>query len=156
MKRLFTLLMLVLAIAAGASAQQSKIYEKCRNEKNVTVVSISKTMLQMAGNLGSMGDNNLALIKDKLDNVLIVTSDNSKGRNFISKFRDEFTEKKGFESLMTVNNDGDNVMIFSKKLSEGKNEFVLSILESDGATMIVLDGSLTIDDIAKMTGQNVK
>lgn len=83
MKRLLTLLLLVVAIATGANAQLNKIYEKCQKEGNLTTVFVSKAMLQMAGNMGPMDAGNLAQLKDKIDNVLIVTADNSKGINFL-------------------------------------------------------------------------
>ncbi|WP_300507432.1 DUF4252 domain-containing protein [uncultured Duncaniella sp.] len=156
MKRLLTLLLLVVAIATGANAQLNKIYEKCQKEGNLTTVFVSKAMLQMAGNMGPMDAGNLAQMKDKIDNVLIVTADNSKGINFLTKLRKEFTQKTGYSSLMEINDDKSNVVIFQKKLPDNKNEFVLSIIQKSRPTMIVIDGDITLEDVAKMAGQNGK
>ncbi len=156
MKRLFTLLLLIATIVAGASAQLNKIYEKCQKEGNVTTVFVSKAMLQMAGSMGPMDSNSLSLLKDKLDNVLIVSSDNQKGVNFITKFRKELSPKAGYSSLMEINDDDSNVVIYQKKLSDNKNEFILSVIQKDSSTMIVMDGSITLDDVTKMTGNNGK
>ena len=57
---------------------------------------------------------------------------------------------------MEINDDKSNVVIFQKKLPDNKNEFVLSIIQKSRPTMIVIDGDITLEDVAKMAGQNGK
>lgn len=152
MKRILILLMLTVVVTAAARADISSIYEKCNDTKGVTTVYVTKPMLDMAANTGSMDAGVMELLKNKLDNVLIATSETGKGKDVMAKISKDFTTKNGYKPLVEINDDKENVVIFLKKLSDGKNQYIVSVRGEKESTMIVMEGSMTLEDVSRMTG----
>lgn len=152
MKRLLTLLFLTLILCVTVSAQND-IYKKCEKEKSVTTVYISKTMLQMIGDgkAGNVDSGAMALLKDKIDNVVIVNTDNAKGVKFLRDLRKNYMDNKNHEILMQINDPNSDMVMFRIPLNGSKNEYAISVLGKDNAHMIVIEGNLTIEDIARVT-----
>lgn len=151
MKRLIAIAMLVVALVTGAAAE-SPLYKKCENVKGLTTVYITKQMLQMAATMNPAADQGaMTLLKDKLDNVMIVTSQNSKGVDYMNQLRNEISAKKGYEQLMRINDDNENVIIVQKPVTADKKEYVISVIGKGYATMIVLEGKLTLEDLSRLS-----
>lgn len=152
MKRFLTLLTLILTLAATVSAKDD-LYQKCEKEKSVNTVYISKAMLRMVveGNLEAVDAGAIALLKDRIDNMLIIHTDNAKGVKFLRELRNDFMTKKNREILMQINDANSDMVMFSVPLSEQKNQYAISVLGKNNATMIVIDGILTLEDIARVT-----
>ena len=113
MKRILTLLMLALTLCTSASAQND-LYKKCEKEKSVTTVYMSKAMLQMVGKeMGSVDDGAIALLKNRIDNMLIINTDNAKGVKFISELRNDFMDTKNREILMQIKDANSDMVMFS-------------------------------------------
>ena len=151
MKRILTLLMLALTLCTSASAQND-LYNKCEKEKSVTTVYMSKAMLQMVGKeMGSVDDGAIALLKNRIDNMLIINTDNAKGVKFISGLRNDFMDTKNREILMQIKDANSDMVMFSVPLNDQKNRYAISVLGKNNATMIVIDGILTLEDIGRVT-----
>lgn len=150
MKRLFTLLLLVVAITMSALAQNA-ILTKCEKIKELTTVYISKAMLEMAANAGVANAGAFDMLTNKLDEVIIVNSENAKGISILTKMRSDFTPQNGYEVLMQINDGKDNVVIYRSKKTATKNEYIVSVLEEKEAVLIVVIGNLTIEDLTKIS-----
>lgn len=152
MKRFLSLLLLLLAFHATVFAQ-SDLYKKCEKEKSITSVYISKAMLQMVGDgeMGNIDNGAMVLLKDKIDNVLILNTDNAAGVRFLSGLRTEFMNNKNREILMKINDPASDVVMFRLPLGKDKNQYAISVLGKGYATMIVIEGILTLEDIARVT-----
>ena len=150
MKRLIAIAMLVAALVTGAAAE-SPLYKKCENVKGITTVYITRQMLQMAATMAPKDESAMSLLKDKLDNVMIVTSQNTKGADYMNKLRSEISSQKGYEQLMRINDDNENVVIVQRPVTDDKKEYVISVIGKDHATMIVLEGRLTLEDLSRLS-----
>lgn len=138
---LFTLCMVACAVAANA---QSAFFQKCENEAGMSTVYITKAMLRMVGSMKIDGASELTAIADKLDVVEIVSADKESSKPKLMKAAGELVSAKGYELLMKVKDDGDNVSIYQAKLKNGHNRFVLV---ADDA-VILFEGTLTLDDVS--------
>ncbi len=152
MRRFISLLLLLIAFHSTAFAQ-TDLYKKCEKEKSITSVYISKAMLQLVGDaeMGNIDNGAMLLLKDRVDNVLILNSDNATGVKFLSGLRTEFMNNKNREILMQINDPASDVVMFRLPLSKEKNQYAISVLGKGYATMIVIEGILTLEDIARVT-----
>lgn len=154
MKRLFIIIMLALAVAVNADAGTTlnELHEKCEKVKSLTTVYVTRAMLDMVVNSQPLDEQTRALLSDNLQNVLVVTSEVDKGIQFLAKLSNDFTSKNGYEILMQVNDQKENVNIYQKKLSSGLNQYVVSVRGGKESVMIVMEGLLKLEDIIRMTG----
>ncbi len=152
MKRLRMLFFFILIVNAVAFAQNN-LYNRCEKEKSITSVYISKAMLQMMvnENLDNIDKSALAMLKDKTDNVLILNTNNPTGVKFLSGLRREFMSNKKRETLMRINDPNSDVVIFRLPIGEERSQFAISVLGKDYATTVVIEGILTLEDIARIS-----
>ena len=152
MKRIITCLILALSLCASA-ASQSDIYKKCEKEKSLTTVYITRAMLQMlpSSNMGKMDSVTISLLRDKIDNVLIVNADKPKGIEFLKNLRKDFSNDKNSEVLMQINEENSEMRLYCTSLGNGKSQYLLSVFGGSHATAIIIEGSLTLDEIMRMT-----
>lgn len=152
MKRFITFLLLIFVLDAPAFAQ-SDLYKICEKEKSITSVYISKAMLQLVGEgeMGSIDNGAMVLMKEKIDNVLILNADNPAGVKFLRGLRAEFMSNKDRAILMQINEPISDVVMFRLPMGEKKNQYAISVLGKNYATMIVVEGILTLDDFARAT-----
>lgn len=148
MKRLIAIALLVVTLVATAAAE-SGLYKKCENVKGLTTVYITKQMLKMASSMGPVDEDARAIFK-KLDNVMIVTSQNQKGVDHLNKLRNDLSPQKGYEELMRINDDNENVIIVQKPVAGDKKEYAISVIGKGNATMIVVEGTLTLEDLSRL------
>lgn len=152
MKRFLTSLLLIFALNAVAFAQ-TDLYKLCEKEKSITSVYITKAMLQLVGEgeMGNIDNGAMVLLKERIDNVLILNADNAAGVKFLRGLRTRFMDNKEREILMQINDPNSDVVMFRLPLNEKKNQYAISVLGNGFATMIVIEGLLTLEDIARVT-----
>ena len=152
-KRIIPLL-LAFMVAMGAWAQ-CPFFSECENNKNVTTVFITKAMLQMASELPGVNGDQMTLLRDKIDNVQIVTSENSSGRKFMEKRIGQFSPANGYELLMQVKEDGENVKISRLSLSNGKYRYLIVVNETKELAVVIAEGRLSLSDMKNFKGGEV-
>lgn len=155
MKRIYIFSLLLTLGALFCQAQQS-IFDKYAEMDGVTSVYITKSMLKMfpsmSGTINGVDVGNLA---SKLENIQILSADDS---NIIEQLRKEtkyINTKNGYEELMRVRDDGDKTTIYFKERKKN-SEFILMTDESDEFTIISIIGDLTLKDIQEMTNKTVE
>lgn len=141
----------ILAIICTIASHAQTIFDRYADTEGVTTVYISKTMLSMMPNMKTNGVN-IGPIASKLDNIRILTCEDDK---LLPKLRKETQSLgNGYEQLMKVTDDGDNVDIFMKSLAGGKTEYVVRVSEKSGLTVILISGAITPTDIQSMVMNN--
>ena len=150
MKRIYILALLTTVFSLFAQAQQS-FFDKYAEMEGVTSVYISKSMLSLLPDVDStINGIHLGNIASRLDNIQILSSDESA---IISKLRKETTDintKNGYEELMRVQEDGEKTTIYFKAKKGKKKEFILLVDEKDEFTIISIVGDLTLKEIQGM------
>lgn len=142
MKRLLLIAIITLsAIAAKAET----FLESCEDVKGITTVYVSKAMIAMAGNLNS-GDMDLNSLAGKLNSIQIA---NAEGKNVAAlRARTKvFSTSQGYEELVRVREDNENVKILMRKLKPSLYEYVILAEEANELSVIILTGSMTMEDV---------
>ena len=150
MKRINILVILATVFSLFAQAQQS-FFDKYAEMEGVTSVYISKNMLSLLPNVNStINGIHIGNIASRLDNIHILSSDESA---IISKLRKETADintQNGYEELMRVRENGEKTTIYLKDKKGKKKEFVLLVDEKDELTIISIVGDLTLQEIQGM------
>lgn len=147
MKKLSVLLLICLtAIVAKAES----FFEECENIPGITTVYVSKAMISLAGDLNIESDNmDFNSIASKIDGLWVITADDDKAK--ILKSKAKVFSSKEYEKLVSVREDDETVDILMRSLGNDKNECVIKAFESDEATVVIIKGSFTLQDIAAAT-----
>lgn len=150
MKRINILAILATVFSLFAQAQQS-FFDKYAEMEGVTSVYISKSMLSLLPNVNSTVNGiHIGNIASRLDNIQILSSDESA---IISKLRKEtavINTQNGYEELMSVRENGEKTTIYFKDKKGKKKEFVLLVDEKNELTIISIVGDLTLQEIQGM------
>ena len=146
MKRQIIFMLLTVFCAMGTFAQ-SKFFEKCEKIKGVTTVYVSKAMLQMAGDANVTDDMNLSAVIKKLNSLEVINAESSASVVELNKLN--LNGKNGYEIMMSVNDDEQNVKIYMKKMANNTNEYVILVEESDEVLIVLMNGTLTLDEATK-------
>ena len=143
------IIQLLLCLCLSVSAQNA-LFNKYRDAKVVTSVYISKTMLSLAGNFKA-GKSDISKIASRLDHLQILTFERPSMIRTVRKEAVEAFRKEGFEQIMQVKDDGDNVTIYLKTHKNKKNEFVLFNVGEDELEIINVLGNVTLKEIKGLT-----
>lgn len=148
-KRTILALCIFLVGVMGINAQES-LTDRFANNKEITTVYLSKALLSMAGNIGG-GKMEIASLAGKLESLEIYTSEKKSGVRQMKKEIEKLKSDKGYELLMKINDDGDDVVFYAKR---GKNnlfkEVLMCVQESDESTIIRMMGQFSLEDIQKI------
>ena len=148
MKRL--ILILTIALSALCSHAET-LLESCENIPGITSVYISKTMLSLASGLDMHANGiDLGMLISKLDNLVILNADGKKAKMLRDKATKSF-KNQSYEKLMTVRNDGQTVDALVRELGKSRYEYVLYVCEDESASVIILNGTFTLDEIIAAT-----
>lgn len=150
MKRIYILALLTTVFSLFAQAQQS-FFDKYAEMEGVTSVYISKSMLSLLPDVDStINGIHLGNIASRLDNIQILSSDESAIINKLRKETTDINTKNGYEELMRVREDGEKTTFYFKDKKGKKKEFILLVDEKDEFTIISIVGDLTLKEIQGM------
>ena len=123
--------------------------EKYADMDGVKSVYISKAMLSLMPSVDLEGVN-IGKTAAKLDNIQILSTEKQDIRKKMTNEIKSLVSKGKVEELMRVKEEDENVNIFMKDLGNSKSEFILFNDEKDELTIIIITGSLTLNDIQKI------
>lgn len=154
MKRLiYTLLCATIGLLP---AHANIIFEKFANEKNVTYINVSKSLLSMMDGQLELDALDLESVIDELDRIQILTCEDDV--KLIERIRQEAVavfQKSPYEELMRVKDNDETVIFYSLPQSEGKiKELILMVDENDGEFVLIqLSGNISISKLKNLTAQ---
>ncbi len=128
---------------------QNRLFEKFAELDDVTSVVISKKMFEMMPNVET-GHLNLKSIKNKIHELVILTTENSSEKERMKK---ELNQLMGttYEKLMLIKEQGSHVSFYVLEKREWIHELIMLV---DGETEFVaiqLKGQFTLKDIQQIT-----
>jgi hypothetical protein len=142
---------LALCSLASAYAQSMEdFFTRYSDQDGVSSIYISKAMLGLMPNMKSQGVD-IGGAAAKLDHIRILNCDR---KALIPRMRKDLADigpKNGYEELMRTKEDGEVTAMYLKELKNGKKEFVLINIKSDEVSVITITGSLTMEEIQKIT-----
>ena len=132
---------------------QEKLFDKYEDTKGVTTIFISKKMLGMIPNVQA-GKREIGQIASKLDYLRVLACEKESLISTLLNDAKKAYRSGGYEAIMTMNNDGEKVIIYQRTLKDGKNEFSLLTNEKNEITIINVMGTVTLKDIKDIAGQH--
>ncbi|MDR1652845.1 MAG: DUF4252 domain-containing protein [Prevotellaceae bacterium] len=156
MNKLIVTLMLALAGFAGVQAQ-SDMFQKLGDNKDITVVYISKALLGLAGNM-DVGNSDVKNLAGKLTMLEIYSADKPEAVKMMKKEAEKLLAGgSGMETLMKVKEGNNNVSFVARRGADNRiKELLMVSLEPDECSIMRFLGDFTMDDIEKITKSDSK
>jgi hypothetical protein len=136
----------------NAQAQNSDMFEKLSNHKDVTSVYISKTLLGMVSNFNT-GGADIRSLAGKLEQIEIYNSNGNREANrIINEGVEELIKAKTYEVLMRVRDGGSStdIVFYAQKERNHFRDLIMHITQANSATIIRIMGVFTAEDIQKV------
>ena len=150
MKKLTILFLLSVFTALAAFAQSEGFYDACRADSNIETIYIGSPMLRMVKTPGIKINNvDFNKIVNIIDNIRIATAENKKGIKKLTELAAVFNTTYGYEIMLENTDQGEKVVIYTKKLKNKLNEYVIITSEPNEMDVIIITGALTPDDLAR-------
>lgn len=144
MKKL--LIILLLTAICAVSHAQNDLFRKYEETKDVTIVYISKTMMNMFPSI-SVGNNKIEKISRKLDMLRILSCNRPSLIPSIRNFAVAIYKNNHYQLLMQKDENGEKSSIYKRGLGKNKNEFVLLSVERNELSIINVIGNVSLNDI---------
>lgn len=155
MKKLRIILLMILCVGGSLAAmsQNSVVYEKYNDMKNVSSVYISKTMLAMDPNLYT-NDLYIGKVAGQLDAVYILSTMSGDIRKNMKKDIDDYIKKGKYELLMKQQGIVAGSSFYMKKKGDKVRELIMVTDGSAKLSFVHLVGNMTLEDIQQITRQS--
>lgn len=150
----------VFALMPSLFFAQQSVFDKFDGPDDITVVTVTKKMFQMMGNVKMDSKDKeaqqfLSLTK-KLNNLKVFTTSNSKYAADMKSTAEKYLKTAGLEELMRVKDGGQNIRILIK--TGGKETQVkelLMFIEGSGkeneTVLMSLTGDFDLNDLSVLT-----
>lgn len=155
MKKLFVTLVVALMPALFFG---QKAFDKFDGPEEITTVIVNKKMFSMMGKVDAKDPDAKTFLKlvDKLDNLRVFTTANSKYAAEMKATADQYIKSSGLEELMRVNDKGQNVRIMVKSgNTETAVRELLMFIQGTGkgneTVLMSLTGNFDLNDLSALT-----
>ena len=149
MKRM--ILALALLVSTATTFAQKEFIDHFGNVDGITSIYVSKTMIRLLPKLDA-GNMDLKKLSQKLESVQILTSENTKASARLRKGCQDIFKRDNYEALMEVKESGkDSATIYLRELSKGRNSFVVFAGDESDLSVIVITGTISVEDIQSIT-----
>jgi hypothetical protein len=134
---------------------QNDLFDKFSDHKNITQVTITKALLNMAPGIAASVDVNGVDLNDmmtKLEQIDIFTSEENAAKQMMRKeILAHFKNNKSYEVLMKIKEKENDVVFYSQKDGNFIQSLVMFVDGDDECVLIRLLGKFTTQDIQKIT-----
>lgn len=153
------LLAAVVAFGCSMSAkadnpiEMKRFFDECSKNNNFETVMVNKELLKLAdnANFGIMG---VKEILGKIETIGIATTDEKKFVPILTSIADKYfsaSDNGNYDVLLTSNEDNEQTKILvSRNKTDNKNTFVIITREPSEMTVVVIYGTLSMNDIKKL------
>lgn len=148
MKKIIFLLFCACSIMQ-VRAQKMALFDKLSNDRNVTTVYISKSLLSMMPRLDKLGTD-LKSITNKLNQIEIYSTQSQNAIKIIRTEMNALTSNRHYERIMQVKDKGQNVVFFAEQQNNIFKDLVMFVDGEKDFTVIRLIGTFTPEDIQKI------
>ncbi len=136
------IIMALLGLVGTTANAQKEVFQKYQDKDGVTTVHVPKFLMRMAGRF----DNEAKKLTDRINDIRIMSCENSNMAKKIKQDALAAYRSLGYEEMLRVKEDGEQIRIYQRTLKNGKNEFAL-LAEDEDLAIINVTGHLSIDDM---------
>ncbi|MBD5214600.1 MAG: DUF4252 domain-containing protein [Bacteroidales bacterium] len=140
-----------LMLAAVIPAKAIGLAKMCSNIEGVTTITITK---QMMGFLSQMPTEmvDFEALADKLNQVEFVTvTDEDKLKEVEARVLNYLGSHRYYEEMLSFRDGTEKINLYAWKAPSGENEYLILIIEPYEVTAVLLQGTLTPEDVGKFT-----
>lgn len=151
MKTKTLLIGLLFSLAFQMNAQN--VFDNLANEKDVTVVRLTKSAFQVIPDHGEINGIELGSLKDKLDLMEIFTSEKTEIINIMRSGIKDYKKNSNFEEIMMVKEEDSEIHFFVEKANKNSDackSFIMFVDQGDEGVMMRLQGTFTLSDISNI------
>lgn len=159
LKKILSGIFLIALLAAPSllKAQENhiidKLFKRHNDEKNFTIVNISKEMFQFLGQMSAdttKESKELSNVVNNLNGMKILSCSNDAD----SKFYNEIIEAiplSEYAEIMTVKDEDSNVKFLAKKKGENFCELIMIARDGKETTLLFFSGEINLKDVSKLS-----
>ena len=136
------IIMALLGLTGTTANAQKEVFQKYQDKDGVTTVHVPKFLMRMAGRF----DNEAKKLTDRINDIRVLTCERGKTAGKIKQDALAAYRSRGYEEMLRVKEDGEQILICQRTLKDGKSEFAL-LAEDEELTIINVTGRLSIDDV---------
>lgn len=152
-KILLTITLFLFSFAVWA---QNDVFEKLSNNKDISVVYISKSLLGMMSKSDMKVDGaDIKSLAGKLEKMEIYNAESKSGSNLIKAEVDKLKDKK-YETLMRIKDENENITFYAYKEKDKFKDLIMYINTPDECTLIRIAGNFTTEDIQDVVNGSKK
>ena len=140
MKKLAIMALLML-IGTTANAQK-EVFQKYQDKDGVMTVHVPKFLMNIAGRF----DREAKKLTDRVSEIRVLACENNNMARKIKQDALAAYRSQGYEEMLRVKEDGEQIIIYQRTLKGGKSEFAL-LAEDDELAIINITGRLSIDEV---------
>ena len=154
MKRTIFILLMIVALSLSASAQEP-FAKQFKGKEGFSCITIGKAAMKMISSRGKLGRNGfsgklkIGNFADKVDRLEIVSASTPEASYKLLAACHDWIEKDDFESVIDVDEEGQQASIYAK--IDGDNNVFLLLAQDEETSVIIIYGSMTLDDIQGVT-----
>ena len=136
------LIMTLLVLMGTTAYAQKDVFQKYKGKDGVTTLHVPKFLMRIAGR----ADNEAKKLTDKINGIRVMTCENSDMAKKIKQEALAAYRSEGYEEILRVKEDGEQVLIYQRTLKNGKSKFAL-LAEDEELAIINVTGRLSLDDV---------
>ncbi len=136
------IIMALLGLMGTKAYAQKEVFQKYQDKEGVTTVHVPKFLMRIAGRF----DNKSKELTDRINDIRILSCENSNIAKNIKQDALAAYRSLGYEEMLRVKEDGEQIRIYQRGLKNGKSEFAL-LAEDEELTIINVTGRLSLDEL---------
>ena len=151
MKKTISILILMLMVSMAANAQEP-FAKQFKGKEGFACVTIGKAAMKMMSSRGKLGREgfggklHIGNFADKIDRLEIVAASTPEASYELLAACHKFIESDDFESIIDVDEGGQQASIYAKTGKDSKNIFLL-LAQDKETSVIIIYGSMTLEDL---------
>ena len=158
MKRIMTLVAVLMIVAASQAQSLQSFFDKYHNDERFEYVSVGKGMMNMAGAFGGKAKNNAEMMS-KMRSIKILTlnaeATSSLMKSVVSEL-DQVVEKGNFESAVETRDKGERVNIYYRFSGKDDADMLIITKEKGEFSLIWINGKMTKEEMMHTFSTNGK
>ena len=154
MKIKILLIGIILTCSLLTAQAQDSMFDRLSDRDDISTVYISKALLKMMPDTnigGNIGGTNIKGLANKLEQMEIYSGEGNTANEVIRKEVRALVKSKSYETLMAIQDKGQNINFYVQKEKNLIKDLVMFINDDKDQCMIIrIMGSFTTEDIQKV------
>jgi|LGVF01.1.fsa_nt_gb hypothetical protein len=137
----------------GLAQNSNDIFKKFKGKEDVTTVSISKYMFSLFSDVETDDADSQEFLElvQTLDGMKILTTENVSISHEVIESVQKHMDKSGFKELMTVEENGKDVVFKIKEEGKKVSELIMLVNEGDQVVFMSITGNIDLKKISQLS-----